>query len=424
MSDNNVSPVPTRKQPTAANTIGVFMMALMGMAFSVITPAMGSILSHYMALGVANPTYISTMYCITMVPVTLITGVILNTGKVNYRFFAILGNVMMLIFGCLPALIPDPSYGFMLVCRALMGVGLGFVTPLGNAVILNCYEGKKQSMYMGLATTFMNLGGIAFQNIGSVLNTMGGANGYHLCFWGYAFCLVGVIGSFLIPEPKKFQAAAPAAAAGDAPKIKEKMGIIPIILGVFLFIFNLMDFPIMMYAGTMLHVSGAEALAGICLTFFTIGGMISGAIFGATFKVIKRFIIGVGWIICGLGVLIVYFTGATGSFIGISFGLFLLGWGFGWMFPGMMMLVGMRTPPSRVALGTAILMAIMNLSSFFSSMYMGAVAGMVGAGLDSIATVLQLCLNCSIVYIVCGIIFFVWRAFPKAPAAPAPAEQK
>ena len=69
-------------------------------------------------------------------------------------------------------------------------------------------------------------------------------------------------------------------------------------------------------------------------------------------------------------------------------------------------------------------MAIMNLSSFFSSMYMGAVAGMVGAGLDSIATVLQLSLNRSIVYIVCGIIFFVWRAFPKAPAGPAPAEQK
>ena len=116
----------------------------------------------------------------------------------GYRPLLILGTLLFTAAGAAPFWISD--FKTILISRALFGIGLGVLMPLGNAVILNLFDGQERANMLGMSGLVMNLGGIVLQLLGGVLCAIK---------WNYAFLahLLGAIPLIMVmlmlPEPER-----------------------------------------------------------------------------------------------------------------------------------------------------------------------------------------------------------------------------
>ena len=161
------------KRISPIGTAAIMCLFLVSMGFTVVTPAMATLGAHYAGKDV---TWISTLPTLFTVIATALAGSVMGK-KVKYRTLAIAAGVLYLIGGCAPALFDN--YAGMLVCRAILGFGLGLMAPLGNALIVGNYKGQKQASLLGYGTLFMNGGGIILQMLGGALAEMN----WQLVFW-------------------------------------------------------------------------------------------------------------------------------------------------------------------------------------------------------------------------------------------------
>ncbi|SFB01914.1 Major Facilitator Superfamily protein [Acetitomaculum ruminis DSM 5522] len=348
-----------KKKVSVAGTLAVFSLFLLSMGITVVTPAMNVIIERWAAtVSVTNIYMVSTIPTLVMVPVTIVAGSLAGK-KVKYRTLAVLGAFLFLLGGCAPAVLPE-NFILLLACRAVFGVGVGLMAPLGNALVVGLYEPGKASAYLGYGTLLMNFGGIIFQQLGGFFAGIS----WNATFWGHAFGLVGFVMAFFIPEPEL-----PAEDSSAASAPKEKMHPFAWFAAITLFIFNIANYPLMMNLSTFMAQknAGDAQAAAIVLSVYTVGGCISGLIFGKIYGVVKRFSVSLGLAICVVGICVAYF-GANVATIGA--GMFLDGFGFSIMFPALIAFVGMLTPPSTQAFGISIVTAFMNLSSFFSAYYL------------------------------------------------------
>ena len=69
--------------------------------------------------------------------------------------------ILFLAGGVAPAFLNN--FTTLLLSRAVFGIGIGLLSPLGNALVLGLFEGQERANMLGLGGVVMNLGGIAFQ---------------------------------------------------------------------------------------------------------------------------------------------------------------------------------------------------------------------------------------------------------------------
>lgn len=359
------------KKVSGLSTLSILSLFLISMGVTVVTPAMATLAQHFAGHDVS---WISTLPTLFVVVGTFVAGSVMGKAM-KYRTLAIVSCILYLIGGCGPAFFDN--YMITLVFRAILGFGLGMMSPLGNALIIGLYKGQKQASMLGYGTLCMNAGGIVLQMLGGSLASIPEV-GWKYVFYGHAFCLVGLVMAFFLPEPE----VPAAAAAADAPKTKEKMnGIVWVIAGLFC-LFNVLNFPIMMNISVLFEVrnAGGATAAATSLSLYTVAGCVAGLLFGKIFQLMQRWCLAIGYALCGLGALCVY-VGTSGPVM--TMGLMLIGFGFSIIMPCFMAWTGMATPPSTVAAATSILMALMNLGGFLSSFWLQLLNAVAGENLYS-----------------------------------------
>ncbi len=395
MNDTRVS--QKNSSGGAMSLVAIMCLGAVGMGFSVVTPAMEVLGNHYQGL---NVTWISTLPTLFVVFGTSAAGPLMGK-RVKYKTLAIVSTLICLIGGCAPALFGD--YVFMLVCRAVFGFGLGLLIPLATALIMGNYEGDKRSRYLGWSTLFMNAGGIIFQTLGGILADMN----WQLTFWGHLLFILPFITSFFLHEP------IPAAEPEDvgAAPVKEKMSGKVWILAIILAVFQVFSYPVMLNISVIFveRAIGTAAIASTALSMYTVAGCVAGLIFGWVFKATRRVTIGLGYLLCAVGALLVYLDIPT--YIVPTVGCMMLGFGFSTILPAMFEWLGVITPPSTVPGGTSVIMAVMYVGSFCSSFWLTANDIMFG---DS--TYMPILIE-SIAFFIFAVIFFIYNPFKKAQNA-------
>lgn len=344
-------------QERKVGTLGVMALLslpLVSMGFSVVTPAMATLAEHFAGKDVS---WISTLPTLFVVIGTMLAGSIMGK-KVKYRTLAIVGSLLYFIGGCAPATFDN--YWLTLVCRGVLGFGLGLMSPLGNALIIGLYKGQKQAAMLGYGTLCMNAGGIFLQMLGGALAGIS----WQITFWGHAFSLIALVLAFFLPEPNVQE---PVKEAGTEKK--EKMGTVVWVISAMLLLFNIINYPIMMNVSVLfvMRDAGGPAAAATALSLYTVAGCVAGLVFGKIFQYAKRWCFAIGFALCTCGVALVYFMN---NGILMTIGLMLVGFGFSIVMPTAMTWLGMGTPPSTVAMGTSIVMALMNLGAFASSIWL------------------------------------------------------
>lgn len=383
------------KRISPIGTAAIMCLFLVSMGFTVVTPAMAVLGEHYAGKDV---TWISTLPTLFTVLGTALAGSIMGK-KVKYRTLAIMSGLLYLIGGCAPALFDN--YAGMLVCRAILGFGLGLMAPLGNALIVGNYKGQKQASLLGYGTLFMNGGGIILQMLGGALADMN----WQLVFWGHAFGLVGLLMAFFLPEP---DAPAPAPEAAHAGK-KEKMGKAVWVIAILFVIFNVLNYPVMLNISGLFVArnAGTAAAAATALSMYTVAGCVAGLVFGTIFKFAKRWCLALGYILCGLGALCVY-AGQTAVIM--TLGLILIGFGFSTIMPAFFAWVGVVTPASTVAGAISICMAFTNLGAFISSFWLQLLNAIFGENVMS-GLMIEI-----VVFLIIGVIFVIYSPFKEKKA--------
>ncbi len=380
----------------------IMSMFLVAMGFTVVTPAMAKFAQ---AFPDKNFVLISTLPTLFVVITTIVTGSVAGK-RFSYKFLAILGSLLFLVGGCAPALIAD--FGTILVCRAILGIGIGMLSPLGNALVAGSFEGQKRASLLGYGTLFMNAGGIVFQMLGGILADIN----WQMTFWGHGLVIVALIMAFFLPEPQK--PAETQSIKSDAPK--EKMGKPIWVIAILLMVYNMINYPIMMNLSILFieRRAGGATAAATALSLFTVAGCVAGLVFGTLFKALKRFCLPFGFAICMVGSAMVRFGGS--AFV-MTAGLVLAGFAFSIILPSLMTWMSISTPQSTIAMATSIIMALMNLGGFICTYWLVFIKSV--AGETTLAPI-----NIAIGFFACmAVVFLVYNPFKSMAHAPV-AEMK
>lgn len=377
-------------------TFAVMSVFFVAMGIGTITPAIQSIMEAFPEIPFSTLLLVSTLPSLLIIPATLFSGAMAGT-KIGYRPLLIMALVLFVAGGVAPAFMNN--FTTILVSRAVFGIGIGLLSPLGNALVLGLFDGQQRANMLGLGSVVMNLGGIAFQMLGGFLAAIS---------WRYSFLAHGIaiasllVVLFLLPEPEKI-----AAPAGPKATMPLAVYLISLLFGLAM----MLNYPMLVNMSTIIISGnlGTPAAAGMVLSMFTVGGMFAGTIFGKLYQVVNRFTITVGLVITAIGMALVYYAN---SLLILTIGSTGVGIGFGLVMPAVMMILGMIVPPHAFAIASGILMAVMNAFAFLSTYYIELVARVTGAPAVRSPIFVALC-----AYAAAAVIYTLARL--KAPSAPS-----
>lgn len=347
-------------------TAAVMSIFLNTAGINTVTASLQSIADAFPAISYTNILLIYTLPALVVIPFSILAGIAAGS-KIKYRTLVISGLVLFVVGGMAPAFMNN--FMAILFSRAVFGVGLGILTPLGNALVLNLFDGQKRANMLGMGTVVMNVGCIGLQLFGAYLCVID----WHYVFLAHALGVVSlIIALFLLPEP---QTVRPEKVTNDTcQKVSIPMFVYIqcALYGIAVICFN----PMLSSMSTIIQTSnmGNASSAGIVLSVFTVGSMLAGTVFGKAFQILNRFTIPIGLLMTALGMGCIYYAH---NLIVIIIGSVLAG-GFSIVLPSIMMNMGTLVSSARFATAVGILMALMNLGVFLSAYYMAVLTQITG----------------------------------------------
>ncbi len=257
-------------------------------------------------------TLLSTLVTLMSVPTGIIFGLLVGK-KISYRAITLFSAVLIIVAGCFPYFYLDNFY-ILLASRIICGLGIGFSTPLGNAIVMALYrdDPEKQARMNGIGNTVMNLSGVVLQLIAGwvcVFNV-------RYVFLVHALMVIPlVLCALFLPEPAPVQQPAE---SGEKPKAR--------INGKVFFVCLTWGFAFMSIYPYLLNISsilageglGDSTAASYISSAYTVGGMLSGVVFTFCLKALKRYLVPVMYALSGLCMIAGFFTGSVPMFIVVA----------------------------------------------------------------------------------------------------------
>lgn len=135
------------------------------MAGAAVAPALGIIREYF------SDEPLTVVQLIISMPALFIAITNLFFGRLCRIFTAkkltLIGLIMYVVFGCVAGLFSNIY--LVLVCRALLGIGVGILMPLSTGLISYYFTKDKQDMLMGYSSAMNMMGGVIATLIAGLL---------------------------------------------------------------------------------------------------------------------------------------------------------------------------------------------------------------------------------------------------------------
>lgn len=380
------------------NITAIMAIFFIAMGIGTITPAIANIAAAYPDIAFTTIILASTLPSLMIIPTSLITGAIAGS-KVKYKTLALIGLALFTIGGMAPTYFNE-SFNTVLIFRAIFGIGLGILSPLGNVLIMGFYEGQERANMLGVGSFVMNIGGIVLQFLGGAFSGIS----WELCFAAH---FPAIISFFIVLLYLKEPQAEESQAAGGKAASKEKMPVsVWVISAIFGFTMMLI-YPMLVNMSSILSEVkqiGGSTSSAVVLSMYTVGGAVSGILFGKLYEKINKLIIPFMFVGGALGVAIIILGN---NLFMVTVGVFIVGLTYLMSLPFTAMLLGMYASPSQSAMAMSIMMAVMNAFAFISTYWIGFTGSLTGDIFMGplYATVIG--------FIAIGVIFVFVNPYPK-----------
>ena len=304
---------------------------------------------------------VSTLPSVIAVPSMLLAGRLVGS-KVSYKALSILGSVLIVLGGVTPFFVTG-SWTFILLCRAMLGVGAGMY-GVRNSFIIRSVPPEKIVLMTGLSTVALTVGGSFSGPAVGALASVG---------WNYAFLydLVPVIILILVivgmKEPEKLPEIPKDGAGGKRSAGKLSWKICFYALTQLLIIGTL--YP-MTVSGVSIYFDryglGSPALAGLVMSLFPLLGVVGNLFLNRIMKLFRRFTIPVMafLVILGAGFSLIFHSLITTA---VSYSL--AGFGYHVIIGVLQVYNGLEAPPEKLAVGSTLILASKSVGIFLSSYF-------------------------------------------------------
>ena len=285
------------------------------MAGAAVAPALGLINEYFAG------TDRSLVQMIVSMPALFIAGTNLFLFKplckrFRARTLLIFGLLLYTVFGCIAGAFSNILV--ILVCRALVGVGVGIIMPLSTGLLSFYFTRDKQGPLMGYSSALNMMGGVVATLIAGALAMIS----WRLSFLVYLLGLISIVLCLVwMPNDKIYDSSKSAQSSGSAKQY------VPYIIVMFALSFTFFVYP----ASFALECSSSGAipqgLIAPVMAMMDVFGFVGGLTFSSIGKKIKRcsrFVAPVLFIISYLllGVVgNVFGTLAGSAFVGLANGI-------------------------------------------------------------------------------------------------------
>lgn len=359
------------KDLSVLNLIGIFSLFCINAEFTIMTPSIGALAAHFSDTPFTTIMLANTITGVVSVPISIVAGIIVR--RVGYRPLAILGTLIMTVGGAYPFLMPDIlTYWPIVISRIIVGVGYGLIFPLAGALVITFFSGKKRSTYLGIGYTITFLFAVIFSLVAGYTTAIA----WNYSFLTYLVTLIPLTVVILfLPEGKNIEKDEPEKQASTGSK-KE---VIPKAVFGYVFFFGVLMWMMLVVVQLLAAIIlgereiGDAIAAGWVTSSFSVGCMVAGLAFSTVLGLLRNRIIPVCSLIVAAGLALVFFANSAVMY---AAGGFLVAYGGSTIFTSAQNAVGNISPTSRVPLTNGLMMAAMNLATFFASYYIASVQGL------------------------------------------------
>lgn len=352
--------------------IGVLATFLMPQCTFIVNPGLNLLAEKFPEVSHSTILLVQTMVSATCIPFALVSGALMARG-VRYRLLGCSAALFILIGGVAAFFVSENIY-LILACRAVCGIGEGLAFPIGSALIIEYFQGRRRSLVQGASMFALNISGVIYQNVSG-----------RLCLidvdymWLLHLCLIVplVLMLLFLKEPGEETKAIARVGREEAEEENEEAGLTIDTSGLpkfskraFLFtlafcVWTTFYFMVTLNMSQAIDVLGigTPSDAGLAGSFYQVAGLTSGLIFPLAFRTLKKYLAPVALIIGFIGILCFTFASniamccAANFCVGISAFIF---------WPNAMRDYAVMVNPAGVGLFSAIYSVLWNLGAVFS----------------------------------------------------------
>ncbi len=323
--------------------------------------------------------YVTTVACIVSVIFSIILGFVAGK-KIGYKPLVLFCAVVEVV----SALIPFVTGKFitLIILRGIFGVGFGGMQSMENTVTTILIPVEKRAKILGMGM-FVGFGmNCVLQLLGGVLAERGWNYvflNHLLLFIPLAIIIVGCARMDFTPTGEAGDGDGAVADGGGQPEASSKLGLPVFQCWIMMMLVGVFIAPLLVGCSFLsAAIVDSTTVAGVVAVCFSVGCMIGGLVYPKLFALMKRRSLSVFLLLMAVGII---GCGVGRSVVLLCVLIFVAGLGFSMTLSCAMMVLGLVTLASRIALASAIMMALYNLGMFLSSSFENVVGRVTGDAL-------------------------------------------
>lgn len=330
------------------------------MAGAAISPALGTISQAFTQASPLLIKLIITLPALFIILTSLFFNYLIT--KMPPKKIALLGLILYTTGGCLAFFVNDINV--LLICRAILGIGVGLIMPLSTGFISVLFEPSEHAQLMGYSSAMNNLGGIIATSLSGVLVSID----WHYAFLTYGLGIVVIILiSRYLPDvqfhTEQVQNKSHTQNQGSALNFNNVKTILPFAITVFIamVVFYALpsNFSMVVNASGIVPVS----LIGVIMSIQNLAAFITGMSLSLFIKRFKR----MTPLVAAVGLCIGFiFESFSSSLLFTLLGLIAIGLGLGILIPSLNAQIA-RLMPKEKAPAAMSIMSIFTFLGQFSS---------------------------------------------------------
>lgn len=335
---------------------------------ALIIPLMGVLAVMFPNAGTQISMLIS-LPSLVMIPTILITGILVN--YVSKKTLLNIGTICYIVGGFGACLVDNLT--FIVIMRAIVGIGCGIVYPLVPAYITQLYEGNERAKMMGWASAAGSIIAMAMSMASGILATK---NWHYPFFLDLLWIILLVAQIRVLPKvpPENKETALPL----TGKRLRLNRSVYISIFAIFVYLMISMVYILKISIFIADENLGNAAYAGFASSITTFSAFIMSLLFYYLLKRIKRFISVLSLVfLC----FCFYFLSLANSFTYVAIASVFMGFSIGLMFPYMNTRISSIAPPGAKTFALSLMAGAIYTGQFLAAFYVQGIERFIGGSL-------------------------------------------